>query len=112
MAKLKFQRGDTFSLAGPLDPVVAGVPVPDITGWTGSSQVRNAATGALIAELTFTVLDAAARTVRVHFDGSTADWPVARARVNLRLVSPTGAVASTEPDEFEIVRANTLEPAP
>lgn len=91
----EFFRGDTFDYSGVIDVTDDGVAVTDLTGWTGACQVRTVR-GTLIATLTFTWLDAAARLCRVRSTGSTAAWELGRALINIRLTSPAGDVVSTD----------------
>jgi hypothetical protein len=96
-ARLNFKRGDTFDVANTTALVIQtpGGEVSDFTGWSGASQIRSKG-GALVATLTFEWIDASAGLFRVHFDGSTDDWPVATLECDIQFESPSGAIVSTE----------------
>ncbi len=87
-----FKQGTTFALPLRLHPVVAGVAVADLTGWTARAQVRQA-NGALVSDLTVDWVDRAERLVSLTCPaGTTAAWPVAKLNVDVELISPDGAV--------------------
>jgi hypothetical protein len=70
---ITFKPGATFSAIATITVVKDGVSVADLTGWTFRSQLRRKA-GALVAELTCTLMDGPARKVRLAA-ASTAAWP-------------------------------------
>ena len=100
-------RGDTFSLAGEVTVTVNGVRQLDLTGWTGASQVRNSF-DALIADLTFTWVDASLSLVSLTFAGSTADWPIENLFTDIQFTSPAGDIISTQRTAFAVARDVTI----
>lgn len=102
MASAKHKRGDTFDRSGVISVSENGAPVADLTGWTGASQMRNAR-GLLLAQLTFTWLDASLRLARLTAPDGTSAWPVGELKMDIELTSPSGFVVSTETATIEIV---------
>lgn len=103
MTRTTHKRGDTFELSGPITVTDNGQPVASLVGWTGRSQIRTAATGELVAELTFEWLDAAARLVRLRC-ADTSTWPLGLAEVDIELTSPAGSIVSTDTAQIHIVK--------
>ena len=97
------KRGDTFELSGVIDAKHQGQLVPDLTGWVGKSQLRKQS-GVLIADLVFTWIDAAQRVCNIKHSGSTADWPICAAQMDIEMTSPDGYVVSTQTAEINIAR--------
>jgi hypothetical protein len=87
-----FKQGTTFALPLRLHPVVAGVAVADLTGWTARAQVRQVA-GPLVSDLGVDWVDRAARLVTLTCPAATTTaWPVARLNIDVELTSPDGQV--------------------
>lgn len=95
------KRGDTFDRSGQITINVDGVHVPDLTGWAGAAQVRTRS-GALIAAITFTWLDATQSLARIRA-ADTTGWPVGPAEIDIQLTSPAGDVVSTDTERLDIV---------
>ncbi len=100
------KRGDTFDVSGQITVTDGGAPLPSLVGWVGRSHLRNI-TGELIAELTFTWVDASQRLCRIHA-GSTTGWPVGQAELDIELTSPEGHIVSTETARIKIVKDVTV----
>lgn len=98
-------RGTTFDCSGQIEASENGVPIISLVGWTGRCQIR-AADGDLMAEATFTWLDASQRLCRVHVD-DTSGWPLGEASIDIRLTSPGDSVVSTAATSFTVVRGVT-----
>lgn len=98
---LEFKRGDSF--AAVVTETVDGF-ARDLTGYAFRSQVRDALTGDLIAELSISPVDLAAGAYRLVYPGATAGWPVGRAALDVERVAPDGAVTSTPTLFFAVVR--------
>jgi len=81
----QFKRGDTFNMSGQVSVTDNGIAVPDLTGWTGSCQVRDLE-GQLIDSLEFTWLDASTRLCKLY-KLSTATWPVGIAEIDIELTN-------------------------
>lgn len=105
-------RGSTFQFAGPIyvgeyDPANhVYVPLVDLTGWQPSSHVRDSM-GQIIAVLDAVWLDASQALLSVSAAGSTADWKLGRARMDVRLISPSGDTVYTPVEEFVITKEVT-----
>ena len=97
------KRGDTFEFSGVIDVKHQGQPVPDLTGWVGKSQLRKQS-GELIADLVFAWIDAAQRIFNIKHNGSTADWAVCLAQMDIEMTSPDGHIVSTQTTEINIVK--------
>ena len=97
------KRGDTFELSGVIDVKHQGQIVPDLTGWVGKSQLRKQS-GELIADLVFSWIDATQRVCNIKHSGSTADWPICAAQMDIEMTSPDGYVVSTQTAEINIAR--------
>lgn len=94
-------RGDTFDLLASISAVVNGVSVTDFTGYTVASQIRDPK-GALIATLSVQWIDIIAGKVRLYMPTSTADWPLTRAKMNVRVETLDGKMISSSAAFFEI----------
>ena len=104
------KRGDTFDYSDRFVLTVDGVDMPDLTGATGSSQLRHAGDraagiepGTLVAELLFTWIDATQRLYRVRASGSTGAWPLGIVKHDVQLTLPSGDVVSTDTELIKIV---------
>ena len=97
------KRGDTFEFSGVIDVKHQGQIVPDLTGWTGKSQLRKQS-GELIADLVFAWIDAAQRICNLKHNGSTADWPICVAQMDIEMTSPDGHIVSTQTTEINIAK--------
>lgn len=87
-----FKQGTTFALPLRLHPVVAGVAVADLTGWTARAQVRQA-NGALVSDLGVDWVSRPQRLVTLTCPAATtAAWPIARLNIDVEVTSPDGAV--------------------
>ena len=94
MANSTHKRGDTFDRSGQVTVMQNGVRLLDLTGWTGASQVRDKH-GQLLSQLSFEWLDASQSLVRLSSVGSTEDWVVGDAKMDIQLTSSTGIIVST-----------------
>ena len=97
------KRGDTFDYSDQFEMTELGLPVPDMTGMSGASQIRTPE-GVLVAELTFTWLDASERLFRVRFEGSTAAWPLGTLLHDIQITTGAGDVISTPTETFRLVQ--------
>lgn len=95
-------RGDTFALTGEVHVTVNGQRQLDLTGYQGRSQVRDTR-GQLVAELGFAWLDASLSLVALTAPGSTAEWPVGGADMDIQFTAPSGDVVSTQRTRFQII---------
>ena len=96
------KRGDTFDVSGQIDVTASGAAVTNLTGWTGASQIRSSG-GVLIADLTFSWINAAQRTMRLRAT-DTADWMLGKHEIDIQLTSPSGDIVSTSTAQIEIVK--------
>ena len=96
----RHRRGATFDLSGVITVKHQGIPVPDLTGWTGACKVKTP-TGALVAELQFTWLDASQRLARIRAQ-NTDNWPVGTVVTDILLTSPNGDKVPTDKAEFTV----------
>ena len=88
-----FRRGTTFSMAGPLEYRENGVRIVDLTGYTGTSTLLDAKSLDEIATLTFAWSDATTSTCLITATATeTAEWPLGRALVDIKLTTPTSVV--------------------
>lgn len=95
----RHRRGATFDLSGVITVKHQGVPVPDLTGWTGASKVKTQH-GQLVAELEFSWLDASQRIARIRAQ-NTDNWPVGVVlETDILLTSPNGDKVPTDRAEF------------
>jgi len=104
---LTHNRGDTYKLAGEFELTVNGTRQLDLTGWTGASQVRNNL-DELIADLTFTWIDASLSLASVTFAGSTANWPIENLYTDVQFTAPDGDFVSTQRTAFAVARDVTI----
>lgn len=103
-----FKRGDTFDFTGEVTVrTFDDNTISDLTGWTARSQIRDAGQN-LIADLTFTWIDAAQRVCRLQSNGPTDDWPIIEAYIDIEFKSPDDIVASTNTEDFHIIEGPTL----
>ena len=102
-ATYTFKRGDTFEFTGAVDVKHQGQLVPDLTGWVGKSQLRKQ-NGLLIADLMFTWIDATQRICNIKHNGSTADWAICVAQMDIEMTSPDGHIVSTQTTEINIAK--------
>lgn len=105
MTTAQHRRGDTFDRSGHVAISQDGVPVTDLTGWTGRCQIRTA-DGRLVAEPVFEWLDAQQSLCRVYVPNGTgtAAWPIGPALMDIQFTSPSGDVISTEAAPLQIVK--------
>lgn len=103
MAVSKHKRGDTFDRSGTIAVTQNGLPVADLTGWTGASQMRGAR-AALIVQFDFQWIDATQRLARLRALDGTGTWPIGEAKIDIQLTSPSGVVVSTDTMTLEIVQ--------
>lgn len=106
MSDPQHKQGDTFDRSGVVTITELGVPVPDLTGWTGTSQVRTK-TGTLVQNLTFSWIDASQRLCRLQA-ANTSGWPLGYLLIDIQFVSPLGAIISTSTASLQCVRDITL----
>ena len=99
----KFKVGDTFDVSDQLVMSVEGVRVADFTGMTGTSQIRSANDGTLVANLAFTWLDIQQGLYRARYEGSTQGWPVGDALHDVQLTTASGDVISTDTEMIRLV---------
>lgn len=97
LRNFEFVRGDTFSVFNTTALTIETVSgtISDFTGWSGASQIREARTKALVADLTFEWVDASAGLWRIKSSSATTDWPVKLLLCDVEFTSPTGEVVST-----------------
>jgi hypothetical protein len=93
---LSIKRGDTFDLVNttPLSMEGPSGTVIDFTGWTAAAQLRER--GELVADLTFSWLDATEGLFRLHSAESTSAWPLGELLCDIEFTAPDGTVVSTE----------------
>ena len=96
------KRGDTFNMSGQVDVTDNGIAIPDLTGWTGSAQIRTL-DDVLVADLEFTWLNAATRTCKLYKLTTTA-WPIGIAEIDIQLTNASAEIVSTETVQIEIVK--------
>ena len=97
------KRGDTFELSGVIDVKHQWQLVPDLTGWVGKSQLRKQS-GELIADLVFSWINATQRVCNIKHSGSTADWPICVAQMDIEMTSPDGHIVSTQTTDINIAK--------
>ena len=103
MYAYQHKRGDTFEFSGVIDVKHQGQTVPDLTDWLGKSQLRKQS-GELIADLMFTWIDATQRVCNIKHSGSTADWPICVAQMDIEMRSPDNHIVSTQTTEINIAK--------
>ena len=86
------KRGDTFDMSGYSE--LTNGDAPDLTGWTGASEVRDD-DGLLIEALTFSWLDSSLGLCRVKSIDDTSAWPLGRLFFDIQLTTATGEIQST-----------------
>lgn len=94
MSEIEVPLGTSLSLALVLSPVVNDVPVASLAGWSIASQVRRT-NGALVADLTAVITDAAAR--QGTLSGPTGGWPLERLQCDVLLTGPGGSPVIRSP---------------
>jgi len=101
MQKIKLKRGDTLALSCTLAD--NGVAV-DLTGWAVKAQLRTP-DGALVNELTYTVVNAAAGQYALSSTGATTAWPVnTTLEGDIQYTSPAGVITSSETFQVQMVK--------
>ena len=105
------KRGDTWSLTAQADvrDLATGAKA-DLTGWTIASQLRDAATGELIADFVCTLVDPVAQTFTHAAPESTGAWPDGLAVLDVQFTSATGQTVSTDTQTIRIVPDVTQPP--
>lgn len=98
-----FKIGSTFAVVVLAD--LSGTPV-DLTGWTGTCQVRTAA-GVLVAAPAVAVNTPSTGYVTLTVAGSTADWPAGTLELDVKLVQPDDSVLFTPTASFRAVAPET-----
>ena len=93
---IRFARGDTFSVAGTLAPMVNGQPVANLAGWSADASVMHE--GEVIATAS-DILQSGNSAVLIRFD-STDAWPLGMLTLRLRVVAPDGTRRSARPVPF------------
>lgn len=99
---MKFKRGDTFEYSGPVVLTVNGVDTDDLTDYSVSSQVRTL-DGELLGDLTATFLSRSPAILHIIYDGSTAEWPPGKAKIDFEYVTPSGRIVSSDTVFFPIL---------
>ena len=93
---IRFTRGDTFSVAGTLAPMVNGQPVANLAGWSADASVMHE--GEVVATAS-DILQSGNSAVVIRFD-STESWPLGMLTLKIRVVSPDGVRRSARPVPF------------
>lgn len=93
--------GATFQLAGILQSDGATY---DFTGWTITASLWDAAGANQISPLTAVWIDQTKGILTISAP-STASWPACKARIDCRLVSPTGDVVLGPPAYLRIAQS-------
>ena len=105
----KHTRGDTFSVAGEVEIKDSnGDRILDLTDWTGASQIRDE-NDELIAELTFTWVDATKSLMALVFEESTDEWKIGRLYTDVQFISPAGDIISSKVAFFDVSRDVTKQ---
>jgi hypothetical protein len=97
-----FIVGDTFSYTVPFVFRVNGVELTDLDGWTAESQLRTD-DGELIAELDVEWLSRYPTVLGLSYTGSTQDWWVGDALIDVQFTDPDGNKKSTKRGILPIV---------
>lgn len=99
------KQGATFQLVGPFDLMDGPNRVTDFSAFSVSSQVRKAdSSAALVATLTSNISPDGIVTL----EGPTDSWPVdVPLAMDVRIVTPSGAVVYTDTVTFTIERSET-----
>ena len=93
---IRFTRGDTFSVAGTLAPMVNGQPVANLAGWSADASVMHE--GEVVATAS-DILQSGNSAVVIRFD-STDAWPLGMLTLKLRVVAPDGTRRSARQVPF------------
>ena len=93
---IRFTRGDTFSAAGTLAPMVNGQAVASLVGWSADASVMHE--GDVVATAT-DILHPENSAVLIRFD-STEAWPLGMLTLKLRVVAQDGTRRSARPVPF------------
>lgn len=93
--------GAAFNLAGSLQQ--DGAPA-DFTGWSISANLYDAAGNALISPLTVRWVDQT-KGLLTFTVASTANWTPQKARIDCRLVTPTGDIILGPPAYLRIAQS-------
>ncbi|MBN9093917.1 hypothetical protein [Pandoraea pnomenusa] len=93
--------GSTFNLAGTLQK--DGAP-GDFTGWGMSANLYDATGSTLIAALTVTWIDQTKGLLTLSAP-DTSTWAAQKARIDTRIVSPTGDVVLGPPAFLRIAQS-------
>ena len=102
-----FKRGNTFELSGTVEVMQAGISVLDLTGWTGSSIVRDV-NGKLISTLVLVILNPLTRLVKVRQTAEdTRLWPIGTLYMDIRFTAPNGDIVNTSTAEINVVKEIT-----
>lgn len=83
--KIRFKRGDTFSLFCSVED--------DITGWQIASQVRHG--DSFVVNLDVEIVDAEAGSYRLVC-ADTTDWPARQLSWDIEYTLPDGLIRSTD----------------
>lgn len=102
MADINHIHGDSFSITGRF---TGGI---DMTGWTGRSQIRTKNDDALVAELTFTWINASSGSFMVRAL-DTKTWPLEVLRFDVQATSPSDFVISSPALEIQIIKDVTRD---
>jgi hypothetical protein len=99
-----FTAGGDFDFSGSVTVSENGVALTDMTGWTGYCGVRTAA-GVMVAEPTFTWLDASQRLCRVYSAAAATDlWPAGVLELNLLFVGPANQRIASPVTQFILTK--------
>jgi hypothetical protein len=102
-----FKRGNTFELSGTVEIVQAGAPVTDLTGWTGTSTVRDV-NNKLISTLILSILNPLTMLVKVRQTAEdTRLWPIGTLYMDIRFTAPNGDIVNTSTAEINVVKEIT-----
>ena len=94
------KRGDTFSWSGELVATINDARQLDLTGWTGSCQIRRA-NGQLIETLSFVWLDATQSLCKIE-SADTENWPLTLAKIDIQ-ITDGAAILSTATTSVNII---------
>lgn len=99
------KRGASFDVSGQINVQDNGSPLLDLTGWTGSCELRTPS-GKFIADLGFAWIDATQRLCRLHAD-STSTWPLGLAVLDIKLINAAGQSVITDTAQLNIIKGVT-----
>ena len=102
MTDIRFRRGQTFSAAYELTVTIDDENVSDLTGFSGEARLKPQ--GMPGVDLDFAWVNPAQRLAAVTASGSTADWPLGEASIEVQLTSPSGGKIDVAPADFLILR--------